>query len=102
MIIEFHPEAGEELIISSEFYETKVIGLGNEFLNETERMLQVLVDTPLLGIELETPFRRAVLRRFPFSLIYTAEENLLWVVAVAHHKLKPGYWKEHPTQKTRR
>ncbi|MCF6300545.1 MAG: type II toxin-antitoxin system RelE/ParE family toxin [Proteobacteria bacterium] len=93
MIIEFHPKASEELAISAEFYETKVSRLGIKFLNEVERMTQVLEETPMLGIELKTPFRRAVLHRFPFSLIYTAEENTLWFVAVAHHKLKPGYWK---------
>jgi len=93
MRVEFHPKASEELETSSGFYEEKIAGLGNEFLNEVERMIQVLNDTPMLGIELANPFRRAVLRRFPFSLIYTAEENVLWVVAVAHHKLKPGYWK---------
>ena len=93
MIIEFHPEASEELIISSKFYETRVVGLGDEFLNEIDRILQVLVDTPFLGVELENPFRRAVLRRFPFSLIYTTEEKSLWVIAVAHHRLRPGYWK---------
>jgi len=93
MIVGFHPKASEELITSSEFYETKIVGLGDEFLNEIERMIQVLEDTPLLGVEIENPFRRAVLHRFPFSLIYTAEKNTLWIVAVAHQRLKPGYWK---------
>ncbi len=50
MIIEFHPKASEELVTSSEFYETRVVGLGDEFLNEVERIIQVLKDTPLLGI----------------------------------------------------
>lgn len=92
MIVEFHPQAGEELVISSKFYDTKVTGLGDKFLNEIERMIQVLEDTPLLGVELEHPFRKAVLHRFPFSLIYTVEENKLWIVSVAHQRLKPGYW----------
>jgi len=94
MIIEFHPKASEELATSSDFYETRVVGLGDEFLNEVERIVQVLEDTPMLGIELVTPFRRAVLRRFPFSLIYAVQNNSLGVVAVAHQRLKPGYWKE--------
>jgi len=64
MRVEFHPKASEELETSSGFYEEKIAGLGNEFLNEVERMIQVLNDTPMLGIELANPFRRAVLRRF--------------------------------------
>jgi len=56
MRIEFHPKAScEELETSSGFYEAKVAGLGNEFLNEVERMIHVLNDTPMLGIELVTP-----------------------------------------------
>lgn len=93
MIIGFHPKASEELVASSEFYESKVVGLGDEFLNEVERMIQVLEDTPLLGVEIEIHFRRAVLHRFPFSLIYSVEENTLWILAVSHQRLKPGYWK---------
>ena len=92
--MKFHPQAGEELVTSSAFYESKVVGLGEEFLIEIERMIQVLEGTPLLGVELEHPFRRAVLHRFPFSLIYTVEKNKLWIVSVAHQRLKPGYWKD--------
>jgi len=34
-----------------------------------------------------------VLHRFPFSIIYLDELDVLSIVAVAHSKRKPGYWK---------
>jgi|ERR1039457_6713321 plasmid stabilization system protein ParE len=37
--------------------------------------------------------RRFVLHRFPFSIIYLDDPGKLSVVAVAHSKRKPGYWK---------
>lgn len=60
MKIEFHPKATEELVDSAEFYESKVEGLGDEFINEIERTIQVLNENPKLGIELDKLFRRAV------------------------------------------
>lgn len=37
--------------------------------------------------------RRYILPRFPFSMIYRMQAELIEVVAVAHHRRKPGYWK---------
>jgi plasmid stabilization system protein ParE len=37
--------------------------------------------------------RRFVLHRFPFSIIYLDDPDVLVIIAVAHSKRKPGYWK---------
>jgi len=37
--------------------------------------------------------RRLVLRRFPFSIIYLDDPDVVSIVVVAHSKRKPGYWK---------
>jgi hypothetical protein len=33
-----------------------------------------------------------VTQRFPFSVIYLDDPELVTIVAVAHSKRKPGYW----------
>ena len=38
--------------------------------------------------------RRYVIRRFPFIIFYLEFETLIWVVAIAHGKRKPDYWKK--------
>jgi hypothetical protein len=38
--------------------------------------------------------RRAPLRRFPFGVIYVVMEDIFWVVAVAHARRRPGYWRK--------
>jgi toxin ParE1/3/4 len=38
--------------------------------------------------------RRLVLQRFPFSVVYLDNANVVNVVAVAHNKRRPGYWKD--------
>lgn len=38
--------------------------------------------------------RRFLLDRFPFSVVYLDAPEVLSIVAVAHNKRKPGYWKQ--------
>jgi len=42
----FHPEAEEEMMASSLFYETRIKGLGYKFLNEIERSLKLISASP--------------------------------------------------------
>jgi toxin ParE1/3/4 len=37
--------------------------------------------------------RRFVMRRFPFSIVYYIVDDIVRVVAVAHGKRRPGYWR---------
>lgn len=39
-----------------------------------------------------TDVRRRVLRRVPYSIFYIIDRDCVIVIAVAHHKLPPGYW----------
>jgi len=39
-----------------------------------------------------TDVRRRVLKRFPYSLVYLVHEDQVVILAVAHHKRRPGYW----------
>lgn len=51
----------------------------------------MLSEHPQLG----APWRgrqRMSLRRFPYSVIYYVSDHDLRVMALAHHRRKPGYW----------
>jgi plasmid stabilization system protein ParE len=37
--------------------------------------------------------RHRALRRFPYSIFYEVEGETITVLAVAHHRRRPGYWK---------
>lgn len=37
--------------------------------------------------------RHYLLRRFPFSVIFRVEQSRVLIVAVAHARRRPGYWK---------
>jgi plasmid stabilization system protein ParE len=37
--------------------------------------------------------RRVLVVRYPYQVVYRLEENEIVVVAIAHLKRRPGYWK---------
>jgi plasmid stabilization system protein ParE len=93
MRIEFHPAALQELIDSARYYEAHLPGLGTDFKSEVGRTLDLLSENPDIGVVIEAPYRRLPLHRFPFSIIYRIRESTLRILAVAHQRRRPGYWK---------
>lgn len=93
MKAEFHPEATEEFIEAALFYDEQVPGLGEAFVAEVERSVELLFDHPEIGQNIDEELCRLVLPRFPYSLIYSLEPNKIWIVAVAHQWRRPGYWR---------
>jgi hypothetical protein len=67
-------------------------GLGDDFLFAVERAFSVIVAAPHRWPQVDGRHRRFVLRRFPFSIFYRFNETEVVLVAVAHHKRRPGYW----------
>ncbi len=94
MKAEFHPRASEEIVETTAYYEGEVPGLGERFVNEVERIIEVLCDQPKIGQSVGEELRRILLARFPYSLIYSIEPERIWVIAVAHHRRRPGYWQD--------
>lgn len=92
MRYEFHPEAEQELIETALHYESEVPELGSRFANEVERVIHLLLDHPELGSRLDDILRHFVLRKFPFSVVYAASSDLVYIVAIAHGSREPGYW----------
>jgi plasmid stabilization system protein ParE len=79
---------------ASHFYEAGSAGLGFEFLDDVQRVIDSLREHPKLGQLVTRGLRRALLRRFPFSLIYSEEPGAILIVAVAHQRRRPEYWLE--------
>ena len=67
--------------------------LGNAFISEFERCVELLRQYPEFGAKWRGPTRRLPLRRFPFNLIYMVHSSELRIIAVAHQSRRPGYWR---------
>ena len=87
------PAAIAELQDASDFYAQKANrDLGLAFVAEFERSAQRVLENPMLGAVFRGSRRRYLLRRFPYSIIYQVAGEEVRVVAVAHHRRRPGYW----------
>ena len=91
---QFLPEAEEEMNESAQFYERRSEGLGEDFLDEVQHTVDSLLAFPQSGPVVSENLRRRILRRFPFGLLYAIEAERIVIVAVAHLKRRPGYWKD--------
>jgi hypothetical protein len=56
-------------------------------------IIDLLLEEPMLRRPVGRRLRRALLTRFPFSLIFAEESDAILIVAVAHHKRRPDYWR---------
>jgi toxin ParE1/3/4 len=89
----FHPEARFELLGAIEYYRTKSVELARDFYEEVNQSIEELLEFPESSLVIHpVGVRRKVLRRFPYNLLYTADPDELYIVAVAHQKRRPEYW----------
>lgn len=93
--IAFHPAARDELLEAAERYEEQASGLGAQFTDEVERAVRFVEEHPGLGISIGKAgrLRRWTLHRFPYYVIYRTEAEMLYILAIAHQRRRPGCWK---------
>ena len=91
-LVIFDPDARAEFLGSVQYYESCQKGLGKRFSNAIESAVKNICESPLLFRTLKPPFRRYLLLKFPYSIIYSIEKKHIYILALAHNKRKPGYW----------
>lgn len=92
MNVRLHGLAQAELDDAFEWYEGQLTGLGARFIEEIDDTVSRIIAFPALGSELSPGIRRCLLPRFPFGIIYAADETNLTILAVAHLHREPRYW----------
>ena len=95
----FHPEARAEMRESFEFYEARLGGLGLRFLSAVEQTVERISTHPEAGAPLAGEFRKRIVSGFPYNIIYRVWEDYIYLVAVAHHHRRPGYWRDRSTRR---
>jgi len=89
----FHPEAEAELSGAALFYESRMVGLGKSFAAEVERTVSLIREHPDAGSPLGPARRQMMVHRFPYSIVYRRDAEFLLILAVAHQRRRPGYWR---------
>jgi plasmid stabilization system protein ParE len=89
----FRPEAEAELREAVDWYESRGKGLGAEFLRALDAAIAGIDRYPLASPLVFGDCRRAVLRKFPYTVIYTAREDKILILACMHGRRDPHNWR---------
>ena len=89
--------AALEAEAAAKWYEDQRTGLGVEFREALKAALDKLRDGLLTGSPWpgrlgERGVKRIRMKRFPYHVVFVSPETTLVVLAVAHHRRRPGYW----------
>ena len=98
-LVHFEDEAETEYRQAGGWYESRREGLGVEFFDEVDAAIRQVLEFPRIGAPVprlpsELPVRRVAVRRFPYHVIYMEIAEALRILAVAHDRRRPGYWRE--------
>lgn len=91
--LSIHETAEAEINEAADFYDIESPGLGSVFIDEIQRALKSIVDVPDAAPLLRGRVRRRIMTKFPYSLVYSVRRDEIRVLAVAHHKRRPFYWR---------
>ena len=90
-------EAEAEIKIARRYLNRQSRGLGRRFLNEVAARLSEILTDPLRFPKVETlpnesPYRRGLLRVFPYIIVFEICDDMILIIAVAHCSQEPNYW----------
>ncbi len=83
------PIANIELDEAVGFYESHQKGLGNVFLKEIISVYAYLIKNPFAFRKNKKGYYEAVVKRFPFLIIYEVKENIIYIASFFHTSRSP-------------
>ncbi|MCK8604429.1 type II toxin-antitoxin system RelE/ParE family toxin [Desulfoferrobacter suflitae] len=89
----FHPEAEAEFRHAINYYEDCAPGLGYDFAIEVHSTIENIRSFPDAWSILEDDIRRCQIRRFPYGIVYSKQDDVIFILAVMHLHRDPEYWK---------
>ena len=92
MQVTFPSPALEELAGAALYYEHQQTGLGFEFMEEVDALVQIITFAPEQPGMRRRGYRRVNLKRFPYYIAYSIEVGVIVVLAIGHAARKPEYW----------
>jgi len=92
MELAFSALARDELAEAKRYYNKIQQGLGRQFQHEAEIAAKRILERPLAWQFEHAPFRRFLLNRFPYKMLYVVENERIFIVAVSHQHRQPDYW----------
>lgn len=87
------PAAIRDLEEIRDWYNERDRGVGSRFLDEIDACFSRIIENPELAPRIYRDFRRALVRRFPYSVFYEFESDRILIYAVVHSARNPLVWR---------
>lgn len=99
LVLSVYPEALQELRYAARWFAQGGQGRGRRFKIAYDAAVERVLEWPQSGAmheddQLEVEVRKAKVARSEYWIVYFVENDALNVVAVAHERRKPDYWKD--------
>ena len=91
-VLEILQTATADIQESYDWYEEQSIGLGERFVREVDEYFSLISENPLqFAVQFSEKYRFALLRHFPFRIVYRVDENneCVYISAVFHTSRDP-------------
>ncbi len=92
-VVEIAPLAERDLRDAFLWYRERSAIAAGAFRAETFEAIDRIAAGPLGKAADEEGNRKRVLHRFPYSVVYEVRGHAVTILAVTHHRRKPGYWR---------
>ncbi len=86
------PEAELDIQDAFEWYESQSSGLGSEFVRTVDTCLSGIGRNPLAYQLIYKQARKALIRRFPYAILYVFSEDTVSIIACFHAKRDRQQW----------
>ncbi|WP_367079223.1 type II toxin-antitoxin system RelE/ParE family toxin [Luteitalea sp.] len=87
----FRPQAAAEAVEVQEWYETRSSGLGDQFGEALEELVERIANLPAAFPRVHGATQRAVLRRFPYAVYFRVASGSVVVLSI-HGRQHPSRW----------
>jgi len=95
--VRLHPAALAEAVAAFAWYGERSESAAGRFLDELDWAIERISQQPGTYPPFGAGTRRIRLPHFPYLVIFRVVEDSLEVIAVAHGRRRPGYWRQRLT-----
>lgn len=92
MKVVFSEISKTELEDAISFYELEFEGLGKRFKTEIRSSIKRILRYPRAWPFEGGEIRKCLMSKFPYKILYSIEEDHLFIIALAHQHRRPDYW----------
>ena len=92
-IVVLAPAAESDISDAFLWYRERNTLAADGFRAEVFDIIEHIADAPLSRPADEDGNRNRVLKRFPYSVFYDVIGSTVTIIAVAHHRRRPNYWR---------